>query len=552
MKKWEGTHEKPAWAYDYNDTFPEELSLVLEQLVAVSQTFNEEWSNLTEWSRKITSGECTKGTILQNIKQGLGKIELLWTSYEQIIAKCQAWNRTSMITEMINKMYISIKSLVEGKSTGWFIQLSSNISDEAQFELTYKREKAPTTDKPAWSYQIDPKSSKEVIQSMESLQKAANSFNEGWVIAIEASRKIGRSSFASSELKSQIDLGFATIQSSWKDYDIALAGLEKWNTNSLYTLEIKQHVNSLKRLAESKRKEWMTLLDRYQQNVKNNFDFEQEFESSDAQPAWYFKYSLTTPVEISGGLSKLKLASTNFNTLYSNALSQYQSLSPSNVVEVKVSVVNSFNQMESCWSEFESALDELSQWNPVHEVIGQIKQMMDSLKALIENKKKEWIEKMDDPALLAPPVKEVPIIEEAPPVDMDAEVPQKEQLTDAKDLLETVMKAITEAEQYHDKPNEIIPNIHGMGSGSFKLCHVYKEAILMLRRTKEMEETSDDIRNQIHEVEKAVSQTHIDLCTKWAQHFVQSGNMALGFEYYIALNDVLPEECQKLDEHFQM
>lgn len=550
-KAWEPTNEKPAWAYERHESFPEVLKTNLEKLAKVAQTFNDEWSQLSEWSRKISTGEFTKGTILSKIKAGLANIENLWTDFESIVSQLKEWNISSLITQTVNKQYETLQKLVDGKSSGWFILLANKISEENSFELTYKRESEPTTDKPAFCYQIESGTSPEVLESMKYLQSGANKFNNGWSIAIKASRFLGNGAYTAESIKEQLEKGFTIIADSWKDYELALSGLEKHGTNSLYTVEIRQHVNGLKRLAESKGKEWFNLLQRHtQSNVKTIKGFEKEREPDEDRPSWFYKFSWDTPLQISEGLSALSMASNAFNSAYSKAKEAVSQItSTSDIVHIKSIIDDSLSKIETSWGQYENALQLLKNWNPTHSSINEITEQINHLKALVEQKKKEWQEKIDNP-----PVVTNTNVNESNNTnttnDNNSANILENDLTNATSILENVMKAINEAEPYLDKPEEVIQGFNRLGFGSFKVCHVYKEAILLLRKAKNDLNTPEDIRLQIEEVEKAVSQTHIDLCTKWSIYFSQNGNVSLGFEYYLALNDVLPEECHKLDQLF--
>jgi len=577
---WNPTPERPAWCYELAPGVTPELSAWLSPLLSAATRFNMGWAYILDWVRRIGNPAFSNALILDSIKQGLSKLTPCWNEFERARGLAESWDATHGAVAKLRNQISELHGLVDAKVAGWHVQLAHKTADEGM-EFTYVRDQAATPERPAW-YFIPSVASTEVGEAFKIFERAASIFNDNWQLAFEASKGItGTTRTSAPGLKDTISKSLAALEPCWKEFDAAVSAFEAWNTVSLYTLEVKQQVSSLRRLYDSHKRDWLAQLDSRSSFVPHNktdYVFEHDRVSTADRPAWGYKFNLQTPGEISRGLLVLSTASNIFNSNWAVAFEWANKIGKNMATRaaIREGILESFRTLENSWPHFENAITMLEQWeSAASEVIRQVSQ----LRGLVEESKDMWLGKLATSqeitgfspigenfrlsgfatdAWEATSAQTSPTGPQTPTGSISGSSMTTMMMTppsasgvsiavDARSIYENTLAANREAASIADLPDTKLNFVPGLGPGSFRNVDIYRTVLKELYRAQQLPDVQNDVLEKIRALVVETQQRHRDLCFKWAVHFAREGNMARSLEYYEALHEVLPDACVELD-----
>lgn len=389
---WSPTPERPAWCYELAPNLAPELSAWLSPLLSAATRFNMGWAFMMDWVRRIGNPVYSNGAILESIKSGMAKLSPCWTEFEKALVIAEAWDVTHNAVSKLRNQISELRGLVDAKAAGWYVQLNEKGSEAMEF--TYRREETRTPERPAWFFTPTDAAMTSVADAFKILERAANSFNDHWQPAYEAGKAISSTNKqAAPAVRETILKALAALEPTWKEFDSAISAFDAWNSVSLYTLEVKQHISSLRRLFDSNKRDWLAHLDSRTSFVPSNrcdYVFEQDRPSTAERPAWVFKFNLQTPSEISRCLLILSTAANVFNSNWTIAFDWANKIGKNLATRsvIREGILSAFRDLESCWPSFESAITMLEPWETAAtDVIRQVSQ----LRGLVEESREAWL-----------------------------------------------------------------------------------------------------------------------------------------------------------------
>lgn len=390
---WTPTPERPAWCFELASNLAPELSAWLSPLLSAATRFNMGWAFMMDWVRRIGNPLYSNGTILESIKSGMAKLSPCWTEFDKALLIAEAWDHTHNAVAKLRNQMSELRGLVDAKAAGWYVQLSEKSGEDMEF--TYRREETRTPERPAWFFTpTDVAKVTIVADAFKILERAANSFNDHWQTAYEAGKSISLTNKqAAPAVRETILKALTALEPTWKEFEAAISAFDTWNSVSLYTLEVKQHISSLRRLFDSHKRDWLAHLDARTSFVPSNrcdYVFEQDRPSSAERPAWVFKFNLQTPSEISRGLLVLSTAANVFNSNWAIAFDWANKIGKNLATRsvIREGILTAFKDLELCWPNFENAIMMLEPWETAAtDVIRQVSQ----LRGLVEESKEAWL-----------------------------------------------------------------------------------------------------------------------------------------------------------------
>lgn len=386
---WTPTPERPAWCYELAPNLAPEISAWLAPLLSAATRFNMGWAFMMDWVRRIGNPLYSNLVILENIKQGMAKLTPCWTEFDKALLIAEAWDHTHNAVAKLRNQMAELRGLVDAKVSGWHVQLN-----EKSMEFTYRREETRTPERPAWFFTPTDAAMTVVADAFGILERAANNFNNHWEIAFDAAKTISLTNKqAAPAVRETILKALTALEPTWKEFDAAIAAFDSWNSVSLYTLEVKQHISSLRRLFDSHKRDWLAHLDSRSSFVPTNrsdYVFEQDRPSTAERPAWVFKFNLQTPSEISRGLLVLSTAANVFNSNWAIAFDWANKIGKNLATRsvIREGMLTAFKDLEGCWPHFENAILMLEPWETAAtDVIRQVSQ----LRGLVEESREAWL-----------------------------------------------------------------------------------------------------------------------------------------------------------------
>lgn len=394
---WPPTPERPAWCYELSPNLSPELTAWLSPLLSAATRFNMGWAFMMDWVRRIGNPVYANSTILDNIKQGMSKLTPCWVEFDKSLRIAEAWDGAHNAVGKLRNQIVELRGLVDAKVAGWYVQLNEKNAEESM-EFTYKRQETRTPERPAWFFTpSDGSAVTNVSEGFKILERAANSFNDHWQNAFEAGKTISATNRAAAPaVRETILKALTALEPTWKEFEAAIAAFDAWNSVSLYTLEVKQHISSLRRLFESQKREWLACLDTRTSFVptnKTDYAFEHDRVPTADRPAWVFKFNLQTPSEISRGLLVLSTAANTFNSNWVVAFDWANKIGKNLATRsaIREGMLGAFRDLEACWPHFESAISMLEPWeSAATDVIRQVSQ----LRGLVEESREAWLARL--------------------------------------------------------------------------------------------------------------------------------------------------------------
>jgi len=588
---WPPTPERPAWCYELASNLAPELSAWLSPLLSAATRFNMGWAFILDWVRRIGNASFSDSLVLENIKQGMSKLTPSWNEFDKALRLAEAWDATHNTVAKLRNQIIELHGLVDAKVAGWHVQLAGKkAAEENVMEFTYKRQDSGTPERPAWFF-IPSDASTAVADAFKIFEKAATIFNDNWQVAYETSKSISATNRqAAPQVKDTIAKALVALEPSWKEFELAIAEFEAWNPVSLYTLEVKQHVASLKRLHDSHKRDWMAHLDSRTSFVpvnKSDYSFEHDKPSTAERPAWAYKFNLQTPSEISRGLIVLSTASNIFNSNWFVAFDWANKIGKNMATRaaIREGVLGAFKMLETSWPHFETSITMLEPWETAAtEIIRQVSQ----LRGLVEESRETWLARLaTSQEFASPPVSSLAPVgdnfrlsgfgnDPTTPHGFDSPTSHNGSVSsaqstsifssaspsltispsslastftnDARSIYENSLAANREAQSITENPDAKLNFVPGLGPGSFHNCDIYRAVLKELYRAQQLSDITPDTLDKVRSLIVETQQLHRTLCFKWALHFAREGNMPRSIEYYEALHEVLPDACSELDK----